>query len=296
MPEASSIHHHWKKVDRVTAILLLVISELCVQLPVSQGYANKVGCSTSLSNGGHRPSRQTAAGGGSATLARGGLSLSCGSQLTAGEALTVLLSGMSGEYLVEVTGATMSGGSCSGTRMLSGGGSVTVPASGTVTVQASYGGDGHSQVYTSPLCSYSVATAVPCTACAANTYQVSGCTSTSNRVCASCATRTCPLGQFLSGCGSGSPPSAGSCVACSSTCPPKTFRTAICTATSDLVCSPCHGCDINYYVSQPCSETSDAACALCSTCPAGQYASSPCTGSSNTVCTACATGQFLLNG
>ena len=61
-----------------------------------------------------------------------------------------------------------------------------------------------------------------CSACPVGQYLQTACTSTRNRVCASCSTRAgyCAAGHFLSGCGSSG---AGSCVQCAA-CPSGQYR------------------------------------------------------------------------
>jgi hypothetical protein len=56
-----------------------------------------------------------------------------------------------------------------------------------------------------------------CSACPTGSYTSSPCTTTTNRVCASCSTRaaSCASGQFLSGCGSTSAGACTQCAACS---------------------------------------------------------------------------------
>ena len=85
----------------------------------------------------------------SINVLRGSTSLVNGGTYIPGETLSVSLSSTPNQYAIEVTGATfVSGGTCQGKRKNNGGGTITLPAtgSGTVTIKAIAGTAKYSSV------------------------------------------------------------------------------------------------------------------------------------------------------
>lgn len=75
---------------------------------------------------------------------------------------------------------------------------------------------------------------VDCSACPFNSYLLTNCTTTTNRVCSVCS--DCSDGMYVS---------------------------SSCTATSSAVCSKCTVCGDGEYLSSPCTAYADAVCSPC---------------------------------
>ncbi len=88
--------------------------------------------------------------------------------------------------------------------------------------------------------------------------------------------------------------SCGSCNECSTTCSSDKYRTSVCTATSDMVCTLCTRCiTLQNWETTSCQENNDITqnrvCSPCSTCSSENYRTALCTTTSNTQCTTCTT-------
>ena len=95
----------------------------------------------------------------------------------------------------------------------------------------------------------------PCaSSCTSATYEATACTATTNRVCKSCPSdcatctdgstcQTCSAGYSLSGsaceCSSGTYNNAGTCTTCAAACTGATYEATACTATTNRVCTSC---------------------------------------------------------
>jgi len=104
-----------------------------------------------------------------------------------------------------------------------------------------------------------------CSSCAAGTYQIIPCTSTSDRECGLCP--SCPMDGYNQGCGGNSPGKCVPCVACNSA---------------------------GYYLSG-CTGTSAGTCTMCGTCIAGYYRVG-CTWTSAGECRGCEAGGYCAGG
>ncbi|AKU96082.1 polysaccharide deacetylase [Labilithrix luteola] len=144
---------------------------------------------------------------------------------------------------------------------------------------------------------------LPCTACAAGTYQTATCTPSANTVCeacdASCATCAGAGTSACTTCAGGAYLSNGKCLACNS-CAAGTYASTACTATTDTVCSPCaascatcHGPGANDCGScAPKEFLSNGSCESCSTCAAGTSTATACGTTEDTKCVACTNGTW----
>ena len=87
------------------------------------------------------------------SFSRSGTQITCGGTYNPGETLTISISNTANRFLFEVSGgASISGGSCSATRIDLSDSSVVMPSSGTVTAKAGWA-SGKSTVYITADCS-----------------------------------------------------------------------------------------------------------------------------------------------
>jgi hypothetical protein len=165
---------------------------------------------------------------------------------------------------------------------------------------------------------------MPCTTCSSGLqYEITACTSLTNRQCATCV-NTCPVGSALAGFCSGatnnycSPCSTGTykilsdgspCLACITTCNAGFQLIALCAANLNSVCVACPSgtyksltdgsaclpctavCAAGYQLNQACSSTINPVCVVC---PSGTYKSLT-DGSACLPCTAVCTAGYQLN-
>jgi len=92
-------------------------------------------------------------------LAKTGMVIACGGDITAGDSLTFEVSGASVQYLIETTAGTIAGNTCSGKRTTDKTMAFTVPDSGWVTVRVAWSTGSSVAVKVSSDCTYPVKTA-----------------------------------------------------------------------------------------------------------------------------------------
>ena len=129
----------------------------------------------------------------------------------------------------------------------------------------------------------------PISACQPGFYETVAPTSTSNRACSACTrASSCIAGQqFLnSSCTANSNPY---CSNCTTSCPRGYFLRGVCTQTVNPTCQVCSTCPNLQYITGVCSGTLDTACSNCTTsaeCSAGHLLQGVCTGTTNFQCVA----------
>ncbi len=176
---------------------LFVLSMLMIR---ADAYPSDLPCSRSLSAGTRIMGRSAVSSSNRIVeLKRGDTRLSCQSTVSPGEQLKSYDSGSGGEFVVEVSGATIAGGTCSNTRLSNSVATVTAPQSGSFSIKIAYA-NAESTVSISPVCQYTVG-AADSNECTMNTH-----------TCHSQATCSNTAGSFDCACNQGY---SGNGVSCS---------------------------------------------------------------------------------
>ena len=142
-------------------------------------------------------------------------------------------------------------------------------------------------------------TCQPCASTCSPGYYMGQCNITTNTPCIPCKTR-CPSGYYITGSCSGSSISDSvACVPCTSytTCRPGTFilpNQCPGTTQSDVYCQRCTDLSCSYgFYEQPCNQTQNTQCLQYTQCPSGKYLAAR-TSTSDGACVAC-TSCALFN-
>ncbi|EDQ92106.1 uncharacterized protein MONBRDRAFT_5805 [Monosiga brevicollis MX1] len=130
----------------------------------------------------------------------------------------------------------------------------------------------------------SVPSCTNCESCAADDYEVHGCTASSDRVCARCT--TCVPGRTYetTACTTSTNRVCSSCATCAS----NEYIASECTVSSERVCNACTtACAANEWMAEPCKSDSNAVCQTCTVCEAGFYEARACSATADTLCLRC---------